>query len=145
MAFTKDIGLLDFYKFYVESSTKKNKPYEDYKTFSKVIKAFNFKLREKIIYEAEKVSLPYRLGDIYVKKFNTNRKLDDMKTWKVNYKATKELGKVIYHDDEYGYKWQWVKSKCLIPGRRYYQFKPSRTASRLITDAIKNKNLDFYR
>lgn len=145
MAFTNDIGLKNFYDYYKDLSKRKNKPYKDYNTFAKVIKTFNMKLRDKIIYNAEKVSLPYKLGDLYVKKFDTNRKIDDDKNWKINFKETRAAGRVIYHEDEYGYKWQWIKQNCKVRGKRYYKFKPCRTASRMIADAVKNKNLDFYR
>lgn len=144
MAYTKDIGLKDYYEFYKTSSIKKNKPYVEYNTFVKVIKSFNLKLRDKIIYESQKVKLPYRLGSLYVHKFENNYTEDNKAGWKVDYKATKEAGHVIYHGSKYGYKWKWVKKECVVKGKRWFQFKACRTASREIAKAVLTKNIDYY-
>lgn len=145
MAYTNEIGLMDFYKHYVTISKRRNKPYKDYQTFAKVIKTFNKKFRDRIIYNSERITMPYKLGDLYVKKFDTNRSPTDDKNWKINYKETRATGKVVYHEDDCGYKWQWTKVTCRVRGKRYFRFKPCRAASRMIADAVKNKNLDFYR
>lgn len=143
MGYTKNISLIDFYKDYKNNAIKKNIPYKSYSEYSKILKEFNLRLRHKIIYEGEKVKLPYRLGELYIKKFENNFDPENSKKWRIDFKKTKELGHKVYFGSDYGYRWQWVKQKCVVKGKRYYSFKPCRKASRLIADAINNKKLDY--
>lgn len=144
MAYTKDIGLKDFYNYYKDFCKKKEIKPKDYKIFRDVIKLCNSKLQTKIVYESERVKLPGRLGDLYIKKYPIVYNIDMKHLWKVDYIATKQTGRVVYFENDYGYKWKWYKTTCIIKGKRYYQFKPCRKASRNIADAIKNKKLDYY-
>lgn len=145
MAFTKDIGINDFYKLYVKLSEKKGKPYKTYKEYTKILKLANSKLRDKIIYNAESATLPYRLGELFVHKFENTYSETNRKAWKIDFKATKEQGRIVYFGHSHGYKWKWAKRDCRVIGKRYYKFKPCRTASRMIADAVLNKQLDFYK
>jgi hypothetical protein len=144
MAYTKDIGINDFYKAYRVSCKEKNKKPVTYKMFTDVIKAYNLKLRNKIVYESERVKLPYRLGELYIVKYENLFDLEKKNKWKVDFKASKEAGYRIYHENKYGYRWLWFKKTCIVSGKRYFQFKPARLASRAIADAIKNKKIDYY-
>lgn len=144
MAYTKDIGLKDFYNYYKETAIRKNRIYVDYKTFTNIIKDFNTEIKNKIVYEAERIDLPYKLGKLSVKKFTNTYTETNKKNWRVNYKASKEKGYIVYHASEYGYRWKWNKFYCKVSSRKWYSFKPCRTASRAIADAIKNKNIDYY-
>lgn len=144
MPYTKETGLKDFYNFYKENSIKKGKSYVDYKTYTTIIREFNLEFRNKIIYNSERIKLPYRLGELFVHKFENNYSEENKKNWSIDFKKTKELGKTIYHGAKYGYRWKWNKKTCIVRGKKYFTFKPCRTSSRLIADAIKNKNLDYY-
>jgi hypothetical protein len=144
MGYTKDIGLRDFYKYYKETAIKKNRSYVDYKTYSKILKEFNLEVRTKIIYNSETLTLPFKLGKLFIHKFQNTFTEDNKRNWRVNYKLSKEQNMIIYHGSMYGYKWKWSKVHCGVKGKRYYSFKPCRTASRLIADAVNNKQLDFY-
>lgn len=142
--YTKDIGMRDFYKFYKENSIKKNKPYVDYKTYSKLLREINLNIREKIVYQSETFVLPYKQGELYVHKFKNHYSETNKRNWKVDYKATKEQGRIVYHGAPYGYKFKWFKKYAMLNGKKWYSFKPCRTASRMIADAVKNKQLDYY-
>ena len=144
MPYTKNIRLREFYSFYKENCIKKKISFKSYQEYSKLIKDFNIILRDKILYCGETVNLPFKLGQIYIKKFEVFYDVENKKSWKINFKATKEEGRTVYYGSPYGYKWQWNKKKCIVKGKRYYNFKPCRTASRLIADAVNNKKLDFY-
>lgn len=144
MAYTNDIGIRDFYNLYKDNAIKKNRSYETYQSFAKIIKLFNSKLRDKIVYESEKIRLPYRLGELYIHKFENTYTEENKLNWRVDYKASKEANTTIYHGAKYGYRWKWIKKECLVKGKRWFQFKPCRKASRLIADAVLNKNLDYY-
>jgi hypothetical protein len=144
MPYTKEIGTKNFYNYYKEYSIKKNREYVDYKTYSTILKEFNLALRDKLVYNSEHVTLPYRLGKLYIHKFENNYSEENQKSWSIDFKKTKELGHIVYYGSKYGYRWKWDKKTCIVKGKRYYTFKACRTSSRLIADAIKNKQLDYY-
>lgn len=144
MAYTKDIGLRDFYKQYVERAEKYNKPYVTYSIYAKLLKELNKSIRNKILYNSETLVMPYQLGELNIHKFETVYTEDNVGSWRVDYKATKEAGKPIYYGAQYGYKWKWNKQRIRLNGKKWYSFKPCRAASRLIADAVNNKQLDFY-
>lgn len=143
MAYTKDIGLRDFYDYYVKTAKRKGIAYLDYKEYSKVLKDANHMLRDNIVYKSAIVTLPYRLGTLGIKKFENSYTEDNEKSWKIDFKATKLAGYKVYFGAQYGYRWYWNKRRCMVNGRRWYSFKPCRTASRMVADAINNKRLDF--
>ena len=99
---------------------------------------------DRLVYKAERVKLPYRLGEIYVKKFEHNYHEKNKRLWNIDFKATKEQGKTVYHADTHGYKFKWVKKGAKVVGIRYHTFRASRKANRMIADAVKNKHLDFF-
>ena len=144
MGYTKEIGLKDFYDLYEQVCTKRNKHCVDRRTYGIILKEFNLEIRNRIIYKSERITLPYKLGDLYIRKFENTYTEDNKKNWAIDFKKTKELGHVVYHGAKYGYRWRWEKRKCIVRGKSYFRFKPCRTSSRMIADAIKNKHLDYY-
>lgn len=141
---TKQIGNKDFYDYYKKRAIEKNRSYVDYKIFGQVLRSFNELLRDKIIYNAEKVKLPYKLGTLYVRKFEHIYHEGNKRLWNIDFKATKEQGVTVYHADKYGYGFKWDKKAVNLTGKRYHRFRACRKANRLIADAIKNKHLDFF-
>jgi hypothetical protein len=129
----------------VEIAVKRNRPYLPYKKYKAILRDANHLMRDKIVYGAETAQLPYRLGDLYIRKFENQYNEDNKKNWAINFKATLEAGHTIYYGAEYGYRWKWNKKNAVVKGKKWYTFKPCRTASRVIADAIINKGLDFYR
>lgn len=145
MSYSKNsIAQKDFYNFYKESCVKKNKEFVDYKLYSAILKDANLLIRDSILYKAEKVHLPYRLGDIFIQKFENNFSENTRKGWKINWKETNKLGHVVYFESKYGYKWKWDKKKAVLAGKKFYTFRACRKAQRLVSDAINNKNLDYF-
>jgi hypothetical protein len=145
MSYSKNsIAQKDFYTYYKESCIKKNKEYVDYKTYSNVLKDANLLIRDLILYQAEKIHLPYRLGDLYIQKFENIFTEKSRKGWKINWKETNKLGHVVYFESKYGYKWKWDKKKAVLAGKKFYTFRACRKAQRLVSDAINNKNLDYF-
>ena len=134
----------DFYNYYKTISIKKNKEYIDYKTYSNILKDFNLLLRDKIIYEAEIFQMPYRLGELYIHKYENVFKPENIKSWKVDWKKTKELGHKVFFESKYGYKWKWNKKHAVVKGKKFYTFRACRKAQRLVSDAINNKNIDYH-
>ncbi len=145
MAYTKDIGLRDFYKQYKDTCIRKGLPYRDYKIFVSIIKDFNFLVRQKVVYEAETIKLPYKCGELYIKKFENVYKESNQSNWSINFPATKEAGQVIYFGEKFGHKIHWDKTKVKLPGKKFYKLVACRKFKRSIKDAIKNKNVDYYK
>lgn len=140
----KSIAQRDFYNYYKEISTKKNKEVVDYNTYSNVLKDANLLIRDKILYDGERVHLPYRLGDLFIQKFENSFSENGKKGWKIDWKKTNEAGHVVYFESKYGYKWKWDKKKAVLAGKKFYTFRACRKAQRLVSDAINNKHLDYF-
>lgn len=138
--YTKEKGIRDIYKHYCDKCELKNHKPSDYKTFGLILKEFNILLREKVL-SNETVRLPYNLGYLGVIKFENKYDPEKQYKWRVDYKKSKELGYIVYYGEQYGYRWKWHKASII--GKRYYNFKPCRQASRLITIKIK-EGVDYY-
>jgi hypothetical protein len=144
MAYTKDIGLRNFYEHYAEAAIRKNRPFMNYKKFSSVLKDAHLLIRSKVVDKSEIFTAPYKIGDFFIHKFSVSYTEDNIKTWRVNYKVFKDTGQIVYHGSPYGYKWKWDKRVAKLSGKKYYQFKPCRKASRLIAVAVNINNVDYY-
>ena len=140
--YTKEKGLKDHYKQYIESCKRFNSDPQDYKTFSKIIKECNILIRDKIL-SNETFKMPYRLGNLRIIKFENKYNPEKQYKWKVDYIKSKELGHIVYFGEQYGHRWKWEKSKAIVTGKNYYYFKPVRLASRLINKAIKS-GIEYY-
>ena len=134
----------DFYRYYKKLCKAKGKVPVDYQTYCNITTDGNLIIKDKIVYEGERVQLPYRLGELFVQKYENSYTEENKKKWKINWKATKEAGHVVYFESKYGYKWKWDKKRALLIGKKFYTFKACRQAARAVPDAINNKNLDFY-
>ena len=141
---SKDIGNKDFYNHYKETEIRKGRKPLEYKLYTKILRDFNMKLRDKVLYEREIVNLPFRLGRLYIRKFEHTYWEKNKRLWNIDFKATKEQGRTVYHEAKFGYKWQWYKKSCIVRGRKWHVFRACRKSNRLIADAIKNKNLDYF-
>lgn len=138
------IGQKDFYDYYVELCDKKGITPRSYKEYSSILKDANLLIRDSILFKGEKVNLSYRLGELFVHKYENKFDIDKIANWKVNWKKTKELGTKVYFESKYGYKWKWNKKGATFKGKKFYTFQACRKASRLVSIAINEKNLDFY-
>ncbi len=139
-----DIGLNHFYEEYEREAEVKNRKIVDYKTYTSVLKDFNKILSEKVVFNCQTYSMPYKLGLLGVIKFEQQFNSDKKYKWAVDWKKSKELGQIVYFENSERYKWKWDKYKTL-KGKRYYQFKATQPNSRLIKQALtKNPKLDYY-
>ena len=99
-------------------------------------------LIDLIVSDAEEVSLPCRLGTLRIKKIKSKeRKM-------VDWKLTKEYGKLIYHlnmhTDGYYYKWHWKKQNALFTNKSVYSFKPLRKYKRGMAKLLKENKVDYF-
>jgi len=158
-----DCGRMDMYKAYTKEDKLEYKA--DYSLYSKILNLFNKKISKKIMEESFEYILPYRLGNLRIKKYKPSRKIDkngnlDYKGLSPDWKATKELWKkdknakknkkIVFHtndhSDGYNYKWHFSNYRSNCENRSIYYFIPTRTNKRALAELIKNEEFtgDFY-
>lgn len=95
-----------------------------------------------VLMRSEGFKMPYGLGFIQVGKYRP-KKLDSS-SLSVDYKASKEYNKKIYHlnehSDGYKYRLYWSKIPQTFPHRYKYQLKLLRVNKRLLAQLIFNKH-----
>lgn len=130
--------------------------------YRKVLKAINKKILNLLI-KGIVISLPYKLGILYVSRFKPNYRFnkdgtlkianmakevdwyETNKLWKEQpeLKAKRYLTHENIHSDGYRMKIEWEQSTNKI-GHKLYNFAPSRNFTRGLAKYIKdNKNIDY--
>lgn len=113
----------------------------DYYTFKQILDAFNAHMMDCILNQSDVVKLPYGLGSVGVVKYKP--KTLSPKSLSVDYKASAEYGKKIYHLNEHsnGYKFRlyWSKLPQTFPDRYRYQLSLVRANKRKLAQLIFNK------
>ena len=109
----------------------------DKKTFMRVLNALNIEFMRMIIEEGKEVRMPY-LSTLFIKKTKNSK----IKAF--DYNHFNLTGEKIYieneHSDGYMAKFHWRKSKCKIPGKMVYAFKPARDNARALAKEMKKFN-----
>jgi hypothetical protein len=140
------LGLRDSYKEF-KKNEKMGPIFDiDYKKYRAINEAFNKRVVEDILLDTGEHNLPYRLGTIRIQKKKMNLTKEAMK---VDWKATKELGKRVYHmndhRDNYRYKWYWKKSNAIVQNKSLYSFTASRANKRELARILKEvKTIDYF-
>lgn len=114
----------------------------DYRLFQRVLEQFNRIVLESLLNASEGFKMPYGLGYVQIVKYKP-KKLND-KSLSVDYKASKEFGKRIYHlnehSDGYKYRLYWSKIPQTFPDRYRYQLSMVRANKRQLAQLIFNKH-----
>ena len=115
-----ELGIKDLYKHYIETT----KGSLTYKQFKNVVYLHNKKLVDEVL-DGYTVKLPYRLGNLRIKKTKMN--YDYVK---FDYGTYNKTGiKAVHlneHSDDFKARILWEKSKCIVDGKRPYCFQPTR-------------------
>ena len=157
-----DCGRMDMYKAYLKNN-KEDKV--GYSAYSKILNSFNKDISEIIMKESFEYIIPYRLGNLRIKKYKPSIRIDkegnlDYKGLNPDWKATNDLWatdktakdakKLVFHindhSDGYNYKWHFSNYRSNCANRTVYSFIPSRTNKRILAELIKDENFtgDFY-
>ena len=134
----------DFFRGY-RKDRKKWKNKLEYKEYSNIIDDFLDEVMKLIIEERYIFKLPFRLGFISVRKAPINKK-----KLRVDFKKTKEVGKVVYHlnmhsDNNYFYiYWDKYNSYSNFTNMSYYKFSPVRAVSRYMAAFIRKCSDDPF-
>ena len=142
--YKKDYGSDDAYKYYKENTIEELQvPKQEYR---KICDEFNKLFIDEILISSEEMRLPYRLGTIRVKK--SKMKYDDKNKLKVDWAASKKIGKRIYHLNDHtgGYKYRFYWTKGIVKNITAYAFIPTRTNTRRLAQILKDKErqLDYF-
>ena len=112
-----------------------------YKLYTAILHAMCQIILEHVLERSEGFKMPYGLGMIQVGKYRP--KNYDSKSLSVDYKASKEYDKRIYHLNEHsdGYKFRlyWSKIPKTFPDRYRYQLNLVRANKRKLAQLIFNK------
>ena len=142
--YKKDYGSNEVYKHYTQEVIKELQV--DRKLFRKICDEFNKLLIDEILISSEEIRFPYRLGTIKVKK--SKMKYDDKNKLKIDWAASRKLGKRIYHLNDHtgGYKYRFYWTKGIVKNVTAYSFIPTRTNTRSLASILKDKDreLDYF-
>lgn len=109
-----------------------------------IVYLFNDNFRTYILETGEKAKLPHGFGEFTINKKKRRKKKglnDEFVNLPVDWKKTKEKGKIIYnfnyHTEGYFFGWYWAKETARFKNYKLWYFKPCRTTSRLLSHYIK--------
>lgn len=121
------------------NTTPVDVPYAQYK---RILKEMSSTILEHVLERSEGFKMPYGLGFIQIGKYKPKSYND--KSLSVDYKASNEYGKRIYHLNEHsdGYKFRlyWSKIPRVFPDRYKYQLCFVRANKRRLAQLIFNKH-----
>jgi len=142
--YKKDYGSNDVYKYYKKTIIPELQV--DKQTFRKICDEFNKLIIEEILTNSEEIRFPYRLGTLRIKK--SKMKYDDKNKLKIDWAASRKLGKRIYHLNDHtgGYKYRFYWTKGIVKNITAYSFIPTRTNTRTLASILKDKDrqLDYF-
>jgi|1_EtaG_2_1085319.scaffolds.fasta_scaffold00175_6 hypothetical protein len=139
---SKGVSYTHAYKFYKAQCEMIDEKALDERAFKQVCYAFNKAAVANAI-EGFHTQFPHKMGFLRVV-----RKKPEVERLAVDFQATKELGKTIFHDNKhsdgwYG-EWSWGKMNILTPNMLHYSFKPTRALKKLITKAFRKEG-NYYK
>lgn len=129
----------------------------NFKQFVQINQEFNTQFRDYILETGDIAKYPFGLGDFSITKKKPKKyKIDPNGVQRVNlpidWKKTKELGKVIYtynsHTQGFRCRWYWFILIAKFPLSQLFNFKPSRTTSRKLAEYLNKPNspyLEIYK
>lgn len=137
----KSYTIIEFYESY-------NEEFPDtieYKEYRTILLDFFKMMAEGLLLKSEEYKLPCGLGSVRIGK--KKPKTYTGKSLAIDFKTTRELGKIVYHLNEHsdGFKYRLYWSKIGLVDRRswWYRLNMIRYNKRWLAQLIKNKTTDF--
>ncbi len=131
----------DMYASFLKQNEGVERSYFDFK---RILDRMGTLILERVLERSEGFKMPYGLGFIQIGKYRP--KNYDSQSLSVDYKASNEYGKRIYHLNEHsnGYKYRlfWSKIPRTFPDRYKYQLSLVRANKRRLAQLIFN-NKDY--
>lgn len=162
-----DIGAIDIYKFYCESTGNPLKLSQ--KEYTNILKIFYSRIFDKLIYKGIEFTMPYRLGNLRVKKQKVKIRLKadgslDKSSLRPNWKECRDLWTRIYadktweevkntkgkpmvyhenkHTNRFAHGWHWDKTTCTVKNNTAYSLDIARDVDRKLAGVLKSGNTE---
>lgn len=133
---TETLTLTHSYKYYIKDISALSKYNIDVKKYKDICTVFNTMLSDHIINEDAWINLPYRLGQLRIRKHKIN--LDNLKCDFGLFRKTGIKAKHLNeHSGEYYCRFYWNKTKCIVINKSFYSFIPSWTNKRTLASHLK--------
>lgn len=132
------ISLTHAYKHHKAKKKAKGEKAVSMKEFKEVMKLFNRTLVQRVV-TGFHTQFPHKMGILRIV-----RKKADPDRMAIDFKATKEHGMTIYHDNRhsdgwYG-EWNWSKPNHIVKNMVHYTFTPTRELKSFITEVFNQPN-----
>jgi len=135
----------DIYNDYIKDKLYGDPYYISFDTFRNLSKEYTEYMMDRIIYHADTIKLPFRLGFLSV--YKRKPKTLCSTTLSIDWEESRRYHKVIRHSNDHtgGFKYRffWSKIKCMMVNKDFYKVIFSRTNKRLLAKAIKSGNYDY--
>lgn len=142
---TKSYTIASFYNDYL-TTIEPDTVYDiDYNKYRAIVTDYFQYLRQRLIEEGKRIKLPYRMGTVQIVK--SRPKHLDKRSLRIDYKATKETGKLIFllneHSDFFKYRAFYSKLEMMVPNKSKYQLTLTRANKRRLAALIKSREMDY--
>ena len=142
---TVSYTIKDFYEYYLSYVNKSDIYQIDYKLYHSILIDYFKFIQDEIVEQGREFKMPCRLGSLFIMKRKPLKW--DSGSLRIDYKTSKDLGKVVYHlnehSDGYKYRFCWSKVKSMVPYKIKYQLIVTRHNKRRLAHIIKNKERDY--
>ncbi len=131
----------DIYKFYKKAIANKSIKYKvTLAQYKDICYSYNQTITDLILNHSQCVKLPYRLGEIGIKKRKMNYK---EKYLKFDYGEYNKTGNKTFHlnahSNEWKARWYWSKKRCVVINKSLYSFTPTMTNKRKLSAIMLQK------
>lgn len=142
---TKSYTIASFYNDYLDNIEKDTVYDINYTKYRAIVTDYFKHLRQRLIEEGKRIKLPYRMGTVQIVK--SRPKHLDKRSLRIDYKATKETGKLIFllneHSDFFKYRAFYSKLEMMVPNKSKYQLTLTRANKRRLAALIKSREMDY--
>lgn len=111
----------DSYRWFKKQNPDTQITYSGYKH---IISRFNKRVSELVL-EGRVFNMGYRLGTIRIKKIPRTFNKPTIDWGETNRLKKQGIKKLVYYTDDYYYRWNWDKHRCLVKNKSVYTFQPT--------------------
>lgn len=95
-----------------------------YSLYKHIISRFNKRVSEEIL-EGQVFNMGQRLGTIRIKKIPRTFNKPTIDWGETNRLKKQGIKQLVYYTDDYYYRWNWDKHRCLVKNKSVYTFAPT--------------------
>lgn len=140
----KPLGLNLAYNYYLKDVQLDSKYNIDWKTYKLILSEFNKTVMSEMIDNGYMLKLPYRLGNMRIRKRKNN--LSRLKPDWSTYNTSDGEYKNKYlndHTDNYYVRFYWSKAKdTIVKNKTLYSFIPTRDNKRYLSNLLKKEGVN---